>query len=628
MLIIVNIKALEAFIKKLKFTTTLGIACLVAFLFSLMNPAFAQKHDSLMITAEQIDVLIDPKHQVTVHDIIEQKNLDWNKSQSQSPSYGFSPHTYWFRFTLPAQDHESLLELDYSLLDDISFYRIADGTVIETIFTGDSRHFSERPVEHRSFLFPTPRTTQDQIILLKIRTSSAVQLSLRLWPNDTFFEQDQYFVIEQGLYYGIALVMMLYNVFLFFRLRDKVYLFYVLYVFTFVVNQLALSGFAYQLLWPNLPTWNEKSIAVFVPLGIVSSLILVNNFLKIKTFFPRIYIFTSIQVVIAATIALLGVIYPYSTMIAYVAGLALIASLTTLVVSYYVMLNRRFKYEIYFAAAWTAFLIGIAILAMNKLGIIPRTGFTESAAQIGSTIEIILLSFALAERLYDEIQRRFIAEREMLRIKEELILTQEKQNKELESRVESRTQDLKAALETVNKLNVELSDLSTMDQVTGVRNRRYFEDMLAKEFGAALRSQSTLSLIMLDLDYFKKINDTYGHLAGDLCLKRVAKATYDTVKRTSDLVCRYGGEELAIILPNTDHYGAMNIAERIRDEIERLNIDFAGQTIRLTASLGVASFTPDTNTTSDLLIALADKALYQAKDEGRNCTRSNTVAAV
>ncbi len=161
-----------------------------------------------------------------------------------------------------------------------------------------------------------------------------------------------------------------------------------------------------------------------------------------------------------------------------------------------------------------------------------------------------------------------------------------------------------------------------MDQVTGVRNRRYFDDILSKEFGGALGGQSHLSLIMIDLDYFKRINDTYGHLAGDLCLKMVASTVHNVVQRTSDLVCRYGGEELAIVLPDTDQQGAINIAERIRNEIERLDIIFANQVIGITASLGVASFIPDSDKTAELLIDLADKALYQAKNEGRNCTRS------
>ena len=286
------------------------------------------------------------------------------------------------------------------------------------------------------------------------------------------------------------------------------------------------------------------------------------------------------------------------------------------------MFKRMYKYAIYFAAARSVFLVGVIVLAMNKFGILPRTWMTESAPQIGSLIELILLSFALAERLYDAMQRRFMAEDESIIIKEKLIQTQQKQNQILESEVAARTQDLEAALNKVNILNNELSDLSTMDQVTGVRNRRYFDDMLVKEFRRAFRNHSNISLIMLDLDHFKSVNDTYGHLAGDLCLKTIANAIYNIVKRPPDLVCRYGGEELAIILPETDLKGAMIIAERIRHQIESLQIKFSGETFSVTASLGVSSFTPNSNKTPNLLIELADNALYQAKNEGRNCTRN------
>jgi diguanylate cyclase (GGDEF)-like protein len=591
---------------------------LVSFASVLSLPAHAKTHDLRTISDHQIEVLIDPEHRLTVQDVINQKNLNWAISEQGIPSYGFSPHTYWFRFLIPTQDNESLLELDYALLDDISYYRLLNDKIIETIFTGDKRNFSERPIKHRAFLFPIPSSNQDQVVLIKIRSSSAIQLPLTLWPEKTFFEQDQYHFVEHGLYYGIVLVMALYNLFLFFRLRDSAYAFYVLYVSIFALAQLSLSGFAYQFLWPNLPEWNEKSLAVFTPLGLVSALVFVNNFLKLDVFHPRIYKFILVQAFVGLLIAALSIVFSYHIMIPYVAGLAIVTCLTTLIISYYITFNRIYKYAIYFSAAWTVLLVGIVILALNKFGFIPRTNITESAAQIGSAIEIILLSFALAERLYDAMQRHFIAEKESIHIKEELIQTQQKQNQELESEVESRTHDLQLALAKVKTLNNELSDLSTMDQVTGVRNRRYFDDMLDKEFQRASRNRSKLSLIMVDLDHFKKVNDNYGHLAGDLSLKTVANAMYHIVQRPPDLVCRYGGEELAIIMPETDHDGAMKIAERIRHQIENLHIEFANQRIYITASLGVASFIPNNNITPSLLIELADKALYTAKHNGRN----------
>ncbi len=601
---------------------TIQFVCLCLFVIAccFSFSSYASNSEPLRIDGKQIEVLVDPEHQLSIQSILDQDDLKWNESKFETPSFGFSSHTYWFRFSIPPQNLASLLELDYALLDDIYFYRIQEGKVVETLFTGDKRRFSERPILHRAFLFPIPSAQSKQDIVLRVRSSSAIQLPLTLWPEQTFFEHDQYRFAEHGLYYGIVLVMALYNLFLFIRLRDSAYGFYVVYVLTFAVVQLSLTGFAYQFIWPNLPEWNEKSVAIIAPLGFSASIIFVCNFLKLDTYHPRIYKFFIFQTFIGLLISALSVSLPYQLMIPYVASLSIVTCLSILIISYYVMLKSMYKYAIYFSAAWSFLLVGIVILAMNKFGFIPRNLFTESAAQIGSAIEIILLSFALAERLYDAMQRRFIAEKESIHIKEELILTQQKQYQELEVQVQSRTQDLQVALEKVKTLNDELSDLSTMDQVTGVRNRRYFDDMLDKEFRRALRTRSSLSLIMVDLDHFKLVNDNYGHLAGDLSLKTVATAMYNIVKRPPDLVCRYGGEELAIILPDTDNKGAATIAERIRHQIESLVIKYQGETIKLTASLGVASLIPNNQKTVSLLIELADKALYQAKKHGRNRT--------
>jgi diguanylate cyclase len=592
----------------------------VFFLLSLLlaQPLAANTQSLDPIVNDEIDVLIDPEHQYTLQDILERPDLNWQQNSKEIPSFGFSPHSYWFRFTISAHHMEGLLEIDYALLDDISFYRLVDGKLADTIFTGDKRPFSERPVQHRAFLFPIPPADQPHQIIIKVRSSSSVQLPITFWPAQTFFEQDQFRFAEHGLYYGIVLVMVLYNLFVFLRLRDKAYAFYVIYVFTFALTQLSITGFAYQFIWPEMPLWNEKSVAILVPLIVVSGIVFTMNFLKLKIYHPRLYKFLWIQIVLGLICSALSILLPYQTMIPFGTGLSIVTCTSILLISYYVTLKSRYKYAVYFSLAWSVFLIGTVVLAMNKFGIIPRTGVTESSAQIGSAIEIILLSFALAERLYDAMQRRFVAEKESVRIKEELIQTQQKQNESLESEVLARTKDLQKALQQVNTLNEELQDLSTLDQVTGVRNRRYFDDMLETEFRRALRNRSCLSLIMLDLDHFKEVNDTHGHQAGDLCLKSVANVMYSIVKRPPDLVCRYGGEELVIILPDTAHEGALLVAERIRRQIEHSQIVFAGRKIPLTASFGVSSFVPNNHKTPASLIELADKALYQAKAAGRN----------
>ena len=162
--------------------------------------------------------------------------------------------------------------------------------------------------------------------------------------------------------------------------------------------------------------------------------------------------------------------------------------------------------------------------------------------------------------------------------------------------------------------------LSYIDGLTGIANRRFFENRLGDEWGRAARDAKPLSLIMCDIDYFKLYNDHYGHLAGDVCLKKVAETLRDTLKRPGDLAARYGGEEFAIILPETNSEGASFVAERLRAEIEVLGIEHKKSEIgdHLTISLGVATTIPTVAVTSSKLLDLADKALYLAKKGGRN----------
>ncbi|NOU97975.1 diguanylate cyclase [Paenibacillus sp. LMG 31456] len=168
--------------------------------------------------------------------------------------------------------------------------------------------------------------------------------------------------------------------------------------------------------------------------------------------------------------------------------------------------------------------------------------------------------------------------------------------------------------------NEMLQKISTIDALTGVANRRGFDECFHKEWRHGLRLSTPLSIILLDIDYFKRYNDTYGHLEGDLCLKRVANSLKKSVKRPNDFIARYGGEEFVIILPATDLQGANIVANQMRAHIESLQIPHirSEPTLYITISLGVASVIPCVEMNPSELFIRADKALYQAKHEGRN----------
>lgn len=168
----------------------------------------------------------------------------------------------------------------------------------------------------------------------------------------------------------------------------------------------------------------------------------------------------------------------------------------------------------------------------------------------------------------------------------------------------------------------ELQRLATRDGLTNVANRRAFDDRLNTEWRRASRESRALSLLMVDVDYFKDYNDTYGHQDGDDCLRRVAAALVsEVVKRAGDTVARYGGEEFAVLLPTTDPAGALVVAERIRAAVAALDLPHrrSGVASHVTVSIGVASAHDTANSMPARLIAAADAALYRAKHTGRNC---------
>lgn len=161
--------------------------------------------------------------------------------------------------------------------------------------------------------------------------------------------------------------------------------------------------------------------------------------------------------------------------------------------------------------------------------------------------------------------------------------------------------------------------IATHDSLTGLGNRRLFEGALDVEFSRGARQSSSLSLIMLDIDYFKRYNDAYGHVAGDHCLAEVARAVKGCCHRKADLAVRYGGEEFAVLLPDTDIHGAMVIAEQIRRSVMDKNILHSGSPSGfVTVSLGCYSFVPTGRDSMEVFIERADAALYQAKHSGRN----------
>jgi diguanylate cyclase (GGDEF)-like protein len=239
----------------------------------------------------------------------------------------------------------------------------------------------------------------------------------------------------------------------------------------------------------------------------------------------------------------------------------------------------------------------------------------------------LLISFLLSRQYFFEVQDKEIAQRLAVenaisseKAQKELYNLQQENQEILEQHVQERTLELNIALQELEAANQELARKNTIDELTGLNNRRFYDQKILAEFRRSKRNLTPLSLVLIDIDHFKKVNDTYGHQAGDLCLQQLAKIIKENLKRSTDIGCRYGGEEFCLIIPDTDMLGAIELAEKLRQKVSISNFEFEQQSINITISCGVATYTQEDNASPEKLFAAADKALYKAKINGRNQT--------
>lgn len=218
----------------------------------------------------------------------------------------------------------------------------------------------------------------------------------------------------------------------------------------------------------------------------------------------------------------------------------------------------------------------------------------------------------------------------ILRSKINVFLELHRQRRQLEEKtreLDAKILELEVLQKELEEKNVKLEVLSSLDGLTGLFNRRYFDDNLKREWKQAVRTGNYLSLLIVDIDHFKNFNDHYGHLEGDDCLRKVAQALYEALLRPTDIVARYGGEEFTAILPQTDRDGAVKVARRMMAKVAELNIPHPASPVagRVTVSIGATTVIPSLDQPATSLLDHADKALYEAKETGRNTLRVRPV---
>lgn len=562
---------------------------------------------SLGIHAEFME---DAAKDINIEQIISQPKKIWKKSQEAVFNFSFSPAAYWIHFRIDNQQsitQNLILQAAMPLHDYIDVYYVINKSVVKQYKSGDRYPFATRPINSRDFAFPMKiNPNQELDVYLRLDTHDGLYdaVPLNLWDEKAYYRDAKTDSYIFGYYYGAILAILIYNALLFFSTKDRLFLYYTFYLGTFFIWNETFRGFAFQYFWPQWPRFNNEILSFSGALIFISLNLFATKFLNTRTVAPwahRILWFLSAICAITLPMSLLN-IYATSFMLIIPAGISSLIILVILALRESMRGSRQAKI---FLLAWTILIFSAIIYYMRVFGLLPSNFITEEGLNIGSALEFILLAYALADRINTLTKEKLAAQE----------LANESQRQltyKLEDMVRERTEELEA-------LNKHLQYASITDELTGLFNRRHFNAVIEKELNRGKRDNKVIAFVIMDIDNFKQYNDHYGHQRGDEALIQVSNLIKRTLKRSSDLAFRLGGEEIGIIVTADSGELAYDFVEALRAGIEAMAIShIENDPPVITASFGMAVVTDYAEITPHTLYGQADRALYKAKDEGRN----------
>ncbi|MCW9000116.1 MAG: hypothetical protein OQK04_15510, partial [Kangiellaceae bacterium] len=335
---------------------------------------------------DEISYFLDESRQLTFQQIVHQSFAKTKKSNDSNLSFGYTDANAWARVRLTNQSQMQnwLVEVGYPILDNVELFLVRRDKLVAHYTTGDHFPLSERPFEHRNFVFPlTLETGQEYTLYLKVASSSSLRIPLSLWQEKAFFEADQYRIMKQGVYFGILIIMMLYNLFIFFSIKEKAYLHYVFYVASYIIVQASINGFLGQLA-PTLPNViTDKSTVLSLSLVILFGCSFSLSFLNLKFNHLIAYRVLSVMAVLGGANFLLSIFLPYSISIKAALILAVAGALLITFFGFILWLHYGVREARFFSIAWAGFLLGSILMMLSRLHLLPDNFITENAAQLG-----------------------------------------------------------------------------------------------------------------------------------------------------------------------------------------------------------------------------------------------------
>ena len=526
---------------------------------------------SSLLLGRHLDLLIDPDHAVTIDQAASPEfDKRFHASGVDVPNLGLARARAWVRFRLKNFENKPqplLLSYEYPVTDKVVLYSPDASGGWTDMIAGDSVRPSPGVVFNRYFVFPIMAPPGESVYYLSVETTAGLTIPLRLWKPAAFGRSEHLVQTFYNLLCGAVIVFVIYFLVVAVKLRYLAPCWFAVYI-AFLSGHTALrSGLLYALVGPREEPFYNLLNLVVIGLLFFTGAGFLRNFLKVRE--------RSIRVDrILAVLQWMGFVYPVMIVISpdavrfvYSFVLFFIGPIFSTTVSI-VFWAKGVRNARFFAIGWLIGHLTAIVDFLRITGLIAYQPFMDTMIPLSLMSSLIFFSMAIVDQIY------------------------------------------------TYKL------FAHQDSLTGLSNRRRLDEVLPQEWNRSLRHKRPLSVLMVDVDFFKAYNDTYGHRAGDRCLTAVAGTLDRYARRAGDLAARYGGEEFVILLPEVPPDKAVEIAESVRKDVYGLGIEHESSSVDkvVTVCVGVAGMVPRKDSNPADLIKLADEALYKAKANGRNCT--------
>lgn len=558
------------------------------------------------------------------------EDVPWQISTSTMVNRGYHDGAIWLRFSLNTTNRTSsqvYLELATPFVDYIDLHLVDPITGQELLHqrSGDHVAKSTRFLKHRYPVFPLQIPAAGKYhIYLHLQSTSSFMFPVTLMLPEQFVEEEMGRQIFYGNIFGMLLVLAFYNGIVWVFIREKAYLYNAVFVIAATIYQACISGIGNVYVWQGNYIVNDKILMVSTIVSVYFAGRFASRFLELRKHAPLVD--RVLTVILAVFVFML--IPALLLQERYVLPLLSVMELFVCVFAIAAMILLCFNgnyWARHLLAGWSILIMGTIVFVFSNLGMVDRNIFVEYMHAGGMALGNVMVTSALAARLGKERSAKNHALSQALELAQEVAdLNQEKEqlaysaNMELERRVEQKTQQLHGMLQELKISNQQLTYATQTDALTGIGNRRYLDSRFPELIKQCQQHRTALGILVIDADHFKQINDKYGHLVGDQCLKKLATILRRFSRRDLDVLVRYGGEEFVLLLTATDVDGARNVAEAIRNYVENSAFWVDQQKLPVTVSIGLHVGIPPQNADGDSLLQKADKALYAAKRNGRN----------